>query len=65
MFARQAHLPTHYRSPADAKYPCILKAARGEYGRGTHIVASAEEARTLSAGPVTHSQRPADAGQLG
>jgi len=41
----ERHLPQHYGSPDAAAYPCVLKAAQGQFGRGTHIVASAEEAR--------------------
>ena len=39
------HLPRHYASPEDAQYPCILKAAIGEHGRGVYLVRSAAEAR--------------------
>ena len=41
-------LPTHYSSAKSATYPCVLKAATGEYGRGTHIVQRAAEVRHLS-----------------
>lgn len=41
------HLPRSYASLEAASYPCILKAARGEYGRTVHIVASASHARKL------------------
>ena len=41
-------LPTHYASAKSATYPCILKVATGEYGRGTHIVQRAAEVRHLA-----------------
>ena len=25
------HLPAHYANPAEARYPCLLKAAEGEH----------------------------------
>jgi len=37
------HLPAHYANPAEARYPCLLKAAEGEHGQNIHIVNSAEE----------------------
>lgn len=37
------HLPAHYANPAEACYPCLLKAAEGEHGQNIHIVNSAEE----------------------
>ena len=43
-------LPTHYGSVAEAAFPCVLKAARGEYGRGVRIVRSADEARLCLGG---------------
>ena len=43
-----ALLPQHYASFEAATYPCILKAARGAYGSGTHIVHSVENARVVA-----------------
>mmetsp|Transcript_108555 Transcript_108555/g.208652 ORF Transcript_108555/g.208652 Transcript_108555/m.208652 type:complete len:268 (-) Transcript_108555:97-900(-) len=37
-------LPAHWKSPAEATYPCILKAAFGVHGDGTWIVNSEKEA---------------------
>ena len=39
------HLPASYGSLAAACYPAVLKRARGQFGKGVHIVASAQEAR--------------------
>lgn len=41
------HLPARYASPGVATFPCILKAARGEYGNTVHLVTSAGQARKL------------------
>mmetsp|Transcript_141601 Transcript_141601/g.244888 ORF Transcript_141601/g.244888 Transcript_141601/m.244888 type:complete len:421 (+) Transcript_141601:147-1409(+) len=41
-------LPAHWSSPAEATYPCILKAAIGDYGKGTHIVNSIEEVHEIA-----------------
>jgi len=38
-------LPQHYRGPAEADYPCVLKAAVGQHGKNVHIVHSPEEVR--------------------
>ena len=38
-----SHLPAHYANPAEARYPCLLKAAVGEHGQNIHIVSSAED----------------------
>ena len=43
----QQHLPQSYSSVEAATYPCILKAARGEYGQTVHLVESASQARKL------------------
>jgi hypothetical protein len=43
----QQHLPRAYATLESASYPCILKAARGEYGRTVHICTSANQARKL------------------
>ena len=43
----EQHLPQSYASLETARYPCILKAARGEYGRTVHMVSSAGQARKL------------------
>lgn len=43
----EQHLPLSYASLETATYPCILKAARGEYGKTVHIVESAGQARKL------------------
>ena len=40
-----AHLPEHYASADAARYPCVLKGAEGQYGKGVHIVRDAAEAR--------------------
>ena len=49
-----AYLPRHYSSVREAEaaaaYPCVLKAAEGEFGRNVHIVRSSEEARRGSHG---------------
>jgi len=37
------HLPQHWVTPAEAQYPCLLKAAVGEHGQNIHIVNSMEE----------------------
>jgi biotin carboxylase len=37
------HLPRHYASAAVAEYPCVLKAAEGQFGKGVHIVRDAAE----------------------
>ena len=37
------HLPRHYASAAMAEYPCVLKAAEGQFGKGVHIVRDAAE----------------------
>eukprot|EP00929_Paragymnodinium_shiwhaense_P096702 TRINITY_DN58394_c0_g1_i1.p1 TRINITY_DN58394_c0_g1~~TRINITY_DN58394_c0_g1_i1.p1 ORF type:complete len:557 (-),score=81.68 TRINITY_DN58394_c0_g1_i1:666-2336(-) len=46
-FAEQQGLletvPKHYKSPEEATYPCILKSATGEFGKGNHIVESEDE----------------------
>lgn len=39
-----AHLPRHFLTPADATFPCVLKAAVGEFGRHVHILRTREEA---------------------
>ena len=44
------HLPQHYSSPSNAKYPCMLKAAVGEHGRDVFIVHSAAEVKELAKG---------------
>jgi len=38
-----SYLPTHWDSPEEASYPCILKAAVGEHGQGTHLVQCKED----------------------
>ena len=38
-----SHLPEHWSNPAEARYPCLLKAAEGEHGQNIHIVNSMEE----------------------
>lgn len=43
----QGHLPQSYTSLDAAVYPCILKAAKGEYGKTVHMVESAGQARKL------------------
>jgi hypothetical protein len=39
-------LPRHYASIEEARYPCVLKASSGTYGRGVFIVSSPDEARS-------------------
>lgn len=36
-------MPNRYTTPSAAVYPCILKPARGTWGKNTHIVYSSEE----------------------
>lgn len=43
----ERHLPRSYASLEAATYPCILKAARGEYGKTVHMVESSGQARKL------------------
>eukprot|EP00966_Prymnesium_polylepis_P257691 5953157-Prymnesium_polylepis.1 len=43
-------LPRHYATPDAAQYPCILKAAQGEYGRDVHIVHSKADVRAIASG---------------
>ena len=43
----EKHLPKRYASPEAATYPCILKAAKGEYGKTVHIVDSIGQVRRL------------------
>ena len=38
-------LPTHYASPSEASYPCIVKPSDGCAGRGVQLLASEEDAR--------------------
>ena len=40
------HLPRHYATAAVAEYPCVLKAAEGQFGKGVHIVRDAAEVRS-------------------
>ena len=42
------HLPAHYANPAEARYPCLLKAAEGEHGQNIHIVNSAEDVLAIT-----------------
>jgi len=42
-----AFLPEHYSSAETARYPAILKAAVGEYGKEIHIVNSATDVHVL------------------
>ena len=46
--ALSEHLPVAYAEPDMAVYPCILKAAAGEYGRTVHLVTTAEEVGVLA-----------------
>ena len=36
------HLPTHYSSAADARFPCIRKASEGNHGDGVQIIPTLE-----------------------
>lgn len=38
-----SHLPEHYATPDEARYPCLLKAAVGDHGRNIYIVHSRED----------------------
>jgi hypothetical protein len=53
------YLPRHYDTPHEASYPCVIKAAVGEYGRHVHIVPSREEAvqRWRVAHASSHTRR--------
>jgi len=42
-------LPVHYSSASSAQYPCVLKAARGEFGRQTYLVHDAAEVKNVMA----------------
>jgi len=42
------HMPAFYRLPGDAMYPCILKPARGTFGKDTRIVSCSEEVIRLT-----------------
>jgi len=42
------HLPRHWSTPAEAQYPCMLKAAIGYHGKNIHIVNSPEEVDELA-----------------
>ncbi|CAK9016337.1 unnamed protein product [Durusdinium trenchii] len=41
-------LPCHFSSPEMAAYPCVLKPAKGEYGKNTYICHSKEEVYQVS-----------------
>lgn len=37
-----AHLPEHFQTPAEARLPCVMKGAEGNYGQNVKIVRSRE-----------------------
>jgi hypothetical protein len=46
----QKHLPRHYASPQQAVYPCMLKAAVGDHGKGIYIVNSEDNVTEKATG---------------
>jgi len=56
-----AHLPERYPTPASASYPCIVKPARGTWGKNTHVVYSSEEVlRLIRPGKAFEVERQAE-----
>lgn len=42
------HFPVRYQTEAEAKYPCILKSALGEFGKDCHIVESSADTERIA-----------------
>lgn len=54
-------MPQHYSAPAEASYPCVLKPARGTWGKDTHVVYSSEEVlRVVHPGKAFEVERQAE-----
>jgi len=57
----QSLLPARYTLPASAMYPCILKPARGTWGKNTLIVYSSDEVlRTVRPGKIYEVEHQAE-----
>jgi len=54
-------MPSRYTQPVSAIYPCVLKPARGTWGKNTHIVYSSDEVvRTTRPGKIYEVERQAE-----
>lgn len=45
------HLPKHFAKANDARYPCVIKPAVGQYGKDTSIVHSVEDVVAITGTP--------------